>query len=394
MDICIRWIQDDAKTVELPSAKTCPDAFRRWKHVKLWLRFALHSWQMKNLTAPSSKEETSESTTTPDAVREVYEPLQVLGKGAFGVVVLSRKASTNDLVAIKSIDKSKVCPEEAARLMTECEILRRTNHPFVIHLERAFESPTHYHFVLEYCPGGDLYGLLEERHHLEVPLVLFYTASIVSALLYMHQVCGICYRDLKPENILLDAKGFVRLTDFGLARQDMHADTTTFSFCGSVDYMAPEVILGCGYGQAADVWSLGCVVYEMLTGLPPFYTTQGRRVLFDRICRGHVDYPDNLPSDACSFIARCLQLDPTKRGTIEDLLDHPFLDSVDWYQLAIQQVPVPYVPSLDSMDDTHHFDNQFTSDPPPVDKLVDTVSPFGTFDWSRPSPVVTSSTAV
>ncbi|KAF0701350.1 Aste57867_8131 [Aphanomyces stellatus] len=413
MELCVRWIHSDGvahvdaadKTVaSLHDSGRSYSAFERWKHVKLWLRFALHAWHTKALlpstpTSPSSlpflDDALHPAETPPVVIRELYEPVQVLGKGAFGLVVLSRKASTNELVAIKSIDKSKVCPDEAARLLTEREILSRAQHPFVVQLERAFESPTHYHFVLEYCPGGDLYSLLETSERLDAPLALFYTASIASALLYMHHVCGIAYRDLKPENILLDAKGFVRLTDFGLAKQAMDAySTTTFSFCGSVDYMAPEIILGCGYGLAADIWSLGCVVYEMFTGLPPFYTTAGRAVLFERICRGDVVYPASLiPPDACTFIAKCLQLDPTKRGTIEELLDHPFLASIDWYQLAIQQVPVPHVPALAATDDTHHFGDQFTSQPLPHDALVDVAADddnlLSAFDWTRepaPSP--------
>ncbi|ETV97186.1 AGC/AKT protein kinase [Aphanomyces invadans] len=391
-----------ANRTSLCNANPHYDAFKRWKLVKLWLRFGLHSWHSRAVAAapslppsPASIDSLKPSpppSSPPDThdVQEVYQPIQVLGKGAFGTVTLSRKASTNTLVAIKSIDKSKMCEEESVRLLTERAVLSTTQHPFLIYLDAAFESPTHYHFVLEYCPGGDLYSLLECHHHLDAALTTFYTASMLSALLYLHQVCGIAYRDLKPENVLLDAKGFIRLSDFGLAKTNMIPSSITHSFCGSVDYMAPEVILGCGYGLAADVWSLGCVVFELLTGLPPFYTTAGRRALFDRICSGHVMYPDDMPVEACTFIAHCLQLDPQKRWTIRRLLDHPFMASVDWYQLGIQQVPVPYVPNLDHMEDTQHFGNQFKSVPVPHDKLMrrtrsdsDASGDFSAFDWCR-----------
>ncbi|RQM11450.1 hypothetical protein B5M09_013806 [Aphanomyces astaci] len=420
MEVCVRWIQSNGEANSLDSStRPRPEqidlhhsAFNRWKHVKVWLRFALHTWHSHTIATispspspsiPTSKSAPLSSAPVDDGVEEVYVSIQVLGKGAFGTVVLSRKASTNTLVAIKSVDKAKVCAEESARLLTERTVLSTTQHPFVISLDAAFESPSHYHFVLEYCPGGDLYGLLEHQHRLDVPVVVFYTASILSALLYMHQVCGIVYRDLKPENILLDAKGFIRLSDFGLAKTHMLPSTITYSFCGSVDYMAPELIAGCGYGLAADVWSLGCVVFEMLTGLPPFYTTAGRRVLFERICSGHVVYPPHMPSDACNFVAHCLQLDPLKRWSVSQLLDHPFVAGIDRYQLGIHQVPVPFVPALDHMEDTRYFGDQFKCEPVPHAKLVlttkrnkqqlshvDDEQHFSSFDWCRDSNAPTS----
>ncbi|OQR93140.1 protein kinase [Achlya hypogyna] len=373
-ELCLQFLRgksvSEAKAVDAPC--------ERWHLLKQWMRvqYALDAWRYREpleIEAPL--------VFPPVAVREEYEQLQVLGSGAFGSVVLSRARSTNELYAIKSIDKSKICTEEAARLLAERQILAAATHPFVIRMEGAFETATHYHFVLEYCPGGDLYSLLEATNQMSEALVIFYTSSIVSALVYLHHA-HIAYRDLKPENILLDARGYLRLADFGLAKQKLGPTDTTFSFCGSVDYMAPEVILGCGYGLPADVWSLGCVVYEMLTGLPPFYTTRGRRVLFDKICKGQVLYPSYLSPDAILFIQRCLDLDPSERWTVEQLLEHPFLNAVDWYQLGIQQVPVPLVPDLRSPVDTHYFADQFTSQPV-AGVLVDTADAFGEFDWHR-----------
>ncbi|KDO23970.1 AGC/AKT protein kinase [Saprolegnia parasitica CBS 223.65] len=375
-DLCVQLLR--GKALELSGQ--APDAAgERWHLVKQWmhLQYALDAWRFRE-QPPALPEPVAFRTPS---VREEYEQLQVLGTGAFGSVVLSRAVSTDLLYAIKSIDKSKISGDEAARLLVERQILSNASHPFVIRMDGAFETPTHYHFVLEYCPGGDMYSLLEATPQMPEARVIFYTSSIVSALVYLHH-SHVAYRDLKPENILLDAKGYVRLADFGLAKQAVSPSDTTYSFCGSVDYMAPEVILGVGYGLPADVWSLGCVVFEMLTGLPPFYTTRGRRVLFEKICKGQVLYPTYLSPDAIRFLQRCLDLDPKERFTAEQLLEHPFLASVDWYQLGIQQVPVPFVPNLANKTDTHYFADQFTSQAV-AGNLVDTSDDFSDFDWHR-----------
>ncbi|OQS00389.1 kinase [Thraustotheca clavata] len=381
-EMCVQLLHGKKALVLNDEATEVP--CERWNFLKQWMCF---QYAMEGCKYPEPLKVTLPEFNAPD-VREEYEQIHVLGTGAFGSVVLSRAKSTNTLYAIKSIDKSKICPDEAKRLLVERQILSNSNHPFVIHLEGAFETPSHYHFILEYCPGGDMYSLLESQHQLSESLVIFYTSSIVSALVYLHHA-HIAYRDLKPENILLDARGFVRLADFGLAKLSLSPTDTTYSFCGSVDYMAPEVILGHGYGLAADIWSLGCVVYEMLTGLPPFYTTRGRRVLFDKICKGQVLYPTYLLPDATLFLQRCLDLDPTQRWTAEQLLEHPFLSSVDWYQLGIQQVPVPYVPDLHGDCDIHHFADQFTSQAV-NGTLIDTKDDFSDFDWHRPEEIFLS----
>jgi serum/glucocorticoid-regulated kinase 2 len=412
LESCVQLIHHKGPRLRL-TEQSESNTFERWKQVKQWFLFeyALHAWKFmytstsnkktskvpqilptcpEQLNEPEENNENNdvkqfhikeENDLTASSIREEYEQLRVLGTGAFGSVVLCRAVSTNNLVAIKSIEKAKISQEELSRLMTEREILSKTVHPFIIHMDNAFETTTHFHFVLEYCPGGDLYSLLESQSRLTEHLVVFYTSSIVSALVCLHHK-EVAYRDLKPENILLDARGFVRLADFGLAKQAMTPTAMTYTFCGSVDYMAPEVILGHGYGIAADVWSLGCVVFEMFTGLPPFYTTRGRRALFEKICKGHVLYPAYLSRPAVLFLQCCLEVDPLNRWKMSQLLEHPFLASIDWYQLGIQQVPVPYVPNLSDEMDTHHFSDQFTSQP--VDGiLVDTMNSFSDFDWHR-----------
>jgi len=338
------------------------------------------------------------SASSTPRIRETYDKLNVLGAGAFGSVVLSRTASSNSLYAVKMIEKEKLSnnymAEEKKRILTERQVLIETSHPFIIKLESAFETQDHLNFVLEYCPGGDLYTLLENEsnHFLNEHLVVFYSASILTALHYLHHH-GIAYRDLKPENILLDKDGFIRLADFGLAKLGMENDSSTYSFCGSVDYMAPELLTGAGYGKSADLWSFGCVIFEMLTGLPPFYTTRGRRHLFDKILAGRVSYPSHMSADACHLVAGLLQYDPKLRlgngpAGMAAIFEHPFFKAVDWYQLVIKQVPVPLVPKLNDPCDTSNFGNQFTSQVisgsivDSRDKIHDDLEFIG-FDWHQ-----------
>ena len=159
---------------------------------------------------------------------------------------------------------------------TERRVLGYVRHPFIVALHYAFQTRHKLYFVLEYCPGGELFTHIGRNKRLTEKHTRFYTAEIASALGHLHSL-GVLYRDLKPENILLDAKGHIKLADFGLSKEDVHRSFgVTNSFCGTPEYIAPEVIeggdisKGGGHGTAVDWWSLGMVVYEMLTGLPPW----------------------------------------------------------------------------------------------------------------------------
>lgn len=321
----------------------------------------------------------SDCNSWSDSSRVVFDILKVIGSGSYGTVLLCTQRGSADgrLFAVKVVDKSKLrdyrdrsklSQREVKRLRTEKQVLSVVDHPFITKLYCAFETRESLNFVLEYCPGGDMYFLLEKFPDNRLPEthVSFYAASIALALNYLHQR-GIMYRDLKPENLLIDRDGFLRLADFGFARPDMaRAEQICKSFCGSADYIAPEVARGTGYGMAADLWSFGCVVYELLSGYPPFYSPRDRAMLFRKIKHEAPVFPSHFSKDARSLVTGLLHKDAAKRlgngpNGMNDVFAHPFFDSVDWYALAAKQVAPPMVPRLAGALDTRNFEEQFTS---------------------------------
>ena len=198
--------------------------------------------------------------------------LKVLGKGAFGKVMLAKANDTQTIYAMKALNKQTLIERnEITHTKTERKALEDTHHPFLVHLRFAFQTPTKLYLVMDYCNGGELFYHLKTAGRFAEPRARLYAAEITSALHHLHTL-KIIYRDLKPENVLLDFEGHVRITDFGLAKDAMELSDKTHTFCGTPDYLAPEIISQKGHGRAVDWWSLGTMIYEMLGGLPPFYS--------------------------------------------------------------------------------------------------------------------------
>ena len=196
----------------------------------------------------------------------------MLGKGAFGKVMLAKANDTQTIYAMKALNKQTLIERnEITHTKTERKALEDTHHPFLVHLRFAFQTPTKLYLVMDYCNGGELFYHLKTAGRFAEPRARLYAAEITSALHHLHTL-KIIYRDLKPENVLLDFEGHVRITDFGLAKDAMELSDKTHTFCGTPDYLAPEIISQKGHGRAVDWWSLGTMIYEMLGGLPPFYS--------------------------------------------------------------------------------------------------------------------------
>ncbi|RLN87658.1 hypothetical protein BBJ28_00001136 [Nothophytophthora sp. Chile5] len=326
------------------------------------------------------EEEEEDPATCHDPTRHVFDIVRIIGSGSYGTVLLCRlRACPSRLFAVKVVYKSKLsginslggdssADREARRLLTEKKVLCAVDHPFITKMFCSFETTDALNFVLEYCAGGDMYFLLEKfaKNRLPEDHVLFYAASIALALRYLHER-GILYRDLKPENILLDEAGFLRLADFGFARDQMHqSEQSCTSFCGSADYIAPEVVRGAGYGLAADLWSFGCVVYELLTGYPPFYSPRDRALLFHKIEEAEPSYPSHFSPEICDFLSGLLHKDVNQRlgngpNGMQEIFDHPFFATINWRRLEAKQVTPPLVPRLAGELDTSNFEEQFTS---------------------------------
>ncbi|EGR30003.1 protein kinase domain protein [Ichthyophthirius multifiliis] len=210
-----------------------------------------------------------------------FNLIKVLGKGSYAKVVLVKKKDDGKIFAIKMLKKSYIeLKKQVDHIKTERNILVSADHPFIIKLYYSFQNERKLFFVLDYCPGGELFNLLCKNRRLDEYSVKFYSAQIVLALEYLHTK-NIIYRDLKPENVLIDKDGYLKVADFGLSKRNVTEQNAT-SVCGTPEYLAPEVLLKKGHGKPVDWWTLGCLVYELITGLPPFYK-EDRRQLFDQI---------------------------------------------------------------------------------------------------------------
>lgn len=300
-----------------------------------------------------------------------FERLSVLGVGSFGKVVLARHRETKVQYALKIIALSRLTlRKQVERTQLERDVLVGLEHAFIVKLHYAYRVPGHVVLGFEYCAGGELFHHLCKRRVLSPAAVAFYVAELALALQCAHDH-GVVYRDVKPENCLLDARGHLKLGDFGLAKTGVyHATTGAHSVCGTPEYMAPDVIARkpSGYGSAVDWWGLGICAYELLTGLPPWYTAD-RRKLFDRIRLAPLRLPPHVPPDAGAAVAGLLRRHPLRRLCVGDganeLRGNAFFSHINFDALALGAVPSPIRPCANLRRPAHftNFDAKFTALP-------------------------------
>eukprot|EP00980_Cylindrotheca_fusiformis_P008851 scaffold1888_cov120-Cylindrotheca_fusiformis.AAC.21 len=271
--------------------------------------------------------------------------LRVLGKGSFGKKRKGKERGA--LFAMKILRKSHLVKRrQIERTRTEREVLSVVNHPFIMKLHYAFQSPEKLYLVLDYCPGGELFFHLSRFRRFPERVARFYAAELLLALGHLHKR-GIIYRDLKPENVLLDADGHIKLGDFGLAKAGIrHACEGATSMCGTPEYMAPEVLAQQGHGFCVDYWGLGMLVYEMMTGLPPWYTTD-RAKLFRRLRSAPLDVPSYFSQSAAACVGALLERNPRRRLGVTGVraaMEHDFFRSISWRALYGRRVEPPVRP--------------------------------------------------
>ncbi|XP_011555624.3 ribosomal protein S6 kinase 2 beta isoform X1 [Plutella xylostella] len=292
-----------------------------------------------------------------------FELLKVLGEGSFGKVFLVRKVSgpdTGTLYAMKVLKKATLKVRDRERTKMERNILVEMGHPFIVKLHYAFQTAGKLYLILDFLRGGDLFSRLSKEVMFTEEDVKFYLAELALALEHVHQL-GIIYRDLKPENILLDADGHIALTDFGLSKLPADSDKT-YSFCGTVEYMAPEVVNRKGHTFAADWWSFGVLMFEMLTGNLPFHGAT-RHDTMTQILKAKLAMPSNLSEEAQSLLRALFKRTPQNRlgaNSIEDIKKHEFFASIDWEALLKKEVTPPFRPAVSRADDAFYFDSEFT----------------------------------
>ncbi|XP_022083041.1 RAC-gamma serine/threonine-protein kinase-like isoform X2 [Acanthaster planci] len=296
-----------------------------------------------------------------------FEFLKMLGKGTFGKVLLVREKTNGELYAIKILKKEViVAKDEVAHTLTESHVLQRTRHPFLTSLKYSFQTTDRLCFVMEYVNGGELFFHLSRERVFTEDRTRFYGAEIISALTYLHE-CNVIYRDLKLENLLLDQYGHIKITDFGLCKEDLSYGNTTSTFCGTPEYLAPEVLEDSDYGRAVDWWGTGVVMYEMMCGRLPFYS-RDHEVLFELILVEEVKFPARLTESARSLLSGLLAKDPAKRlgggpQDAQEIMEHPFFASINWEDLYNKKIEPPFKPSVKSETDTRYFDEEFTAEP-------------------------------
>ncbi|KAL2273300.1 hypothetical protein FJTKL_04811 [Diaporthe vaccinii] len=281
---------------------------------------------------------------------EDFELLKVVGKGSFGKVMQVRKKDTSRIYALKTIRKAHIISRsEVTHTLAERSVLAQINNPFIVPLKFTFQSPEKLYFVLAFVNGGELFHHLQKEQRFDVNRSRFYTAELLCALECLHGF-NVIYRDLKPENILLDYQGHIALCDFGLCKLDMKDEDRTNTFCGTPEYLAPELLMGQGYNKTVDWWTLGVLLYEMLTGLPPFYD-ENTNEMYRKILSEPLHFPshDVVPPAAKDLLTKLLNRNPAERlganGSAE-IKAHPFFHAIDWRKLLQRKYEPTFKPNV------------------------------------------------
>ncbi|KAL5527423.1 hypothetical protein ACEPAG_6214 [Sanghuangporus baumii] len=296
-----------------------------------------------------------------------FEFLKLIGRGTFGRVFQVRKKDTRRIYAMKVLSKKEIiAKKEIAHTIGERKILQQSlNSPFLVGLKFSFQTDTDLYLVTDFKSGGELFWHLQKDTKFSEDRARFYVAELVLALEHLHKY-DIVYRDLKPENILLDATGHIALCDFGLSKPDLKADQLTNTFCGTTEYLAPEVLLDDhGYSKLVDFWSLGVLLFEMCCGWSPFYAEDTQQ-MYQNICFGKIRFPKNVISDDGKlFVKGLLNRNPKHRlgaqHDADELKEHAFFKTIDWKALAAKQVTPPFIPVVESDESVDNFDPEFTS---------------------------------
>ena len=304
--------------------------------------------------------------TVKEVKLEDFKTLKVIGRGSFGKVCLVEYLPPHEIFAMKGLKKDVLIEQEQiSNTLLEKEILQTIDYPLLCGLVFCFQNEERIFFVMPFLSGGELFQHLRKFRRFDEDKVRFYGAQIALALQYLHNK-GIIYRDLKPENILMDEDGYLRLADFGMAKK-LKFNEKAMSFCGTPEYLSPEIITMEGHDRMADWWSFGILLFEMLCGLPPFYTDNLDK-MYDSIKNNPVKFPKkiNLGEDTKDIIIKLLEKNPKKRlgyeNGIEDIKSHPFFASIDFNLIEQKKLPAPFIPQLNNETDIKYFDEEFTNE--------------------------------
>ena len=316
---------------------------------------------------PVSVETNDPGSFSMDISLSDLEIKATLGCGAFGRVRLCRYVTKDQFFALKCQSKRGIAESGLQEhVLQEMRVMRRIDHPFIAKLYSALQDNIYIYFLLELLQGGELFTHLRNRGKLSEQAARFYGATVVYAFTTLHSK-KIAYRDLKPENLVMDSNGFIKLVDFGLAKQLLSGKTWTL--CGTPDYLAPEIILNEGHDLAVDYWALGVLLYEMVVGAPPFYAEDPMEV-YEKILSGNPSMPSFFTRNLSDLIKKLLRSQQAKRlgntrGGTASVVKHKWFSTFEWALLESGEAKTPYKPNVASRDDVANFD-QFDEGETPV----------------------------
>ncbi|XP_007895192.1 cGMP-dependent protein kinase 1 isoform X4 [Callorhinchus milii] len=304
-----------------------------------------------------------------------FNIIDTLGVGGFGrVELVQMKSEESKTFAMKILKKRHIVDtRQQEHIRSEKQIMQEAHSDFIVRLYRTFKDSKYLYMLMEACLGGELWTILRDRGSFDDATTRFYTACVVEAFAYLHSK-GIIYRDLKPENLILDHRGYAKLVDFGFAKK-IGFGKKTWTFCGTPEYVAPEIILNKGHDISADYWSLGILMYELLTGSPPFSGPDPMKT-YNIILRGidMIEFPKKITKNAANLIKKLCRDNPSERlgnlkNGVKDIQKHKWFEGFNWEGLRKGTLTPPIVPSVTSPTDTSNFDSfpEDNDDPPPDD---------------------------
>ena len=301
-----------------------------------------------------------------------FTKIKLIGKGSYGNVFLVRYNKNNMIYAMKVYKKSDLREKnQENNTKSERNLLTQINFPFIVEVKFAFQTDSKLFLVQEFIQGGDLFFHIHSGQKFSTQKTKFYLVEIILAIDFLHKN-NMIYRDLKPENILIDSKGHIKLTDFGLSKIVTNIEEKSFTICGTLQYIAPEIISGEGYNESVDWWSLGIIMYEMLTGKLPFkfnfdsQEEQGQNDL--NIYDKKIKFPSWIEENAKDLINKLLNKNPEKRiGSgkegAENIKKHPFFSDIDWNKALNKELRPPFIPKIENETDIKYFEKSLVESP-------------------------------
>ena len=296
-----------------------------------------------------------------------FDPLYLIGTGSLGKVILVRYKKNKNIYAMKELSKSKIkINKQEENSKSERDLMIELTNPFIVNIKFAFQDETKLYIVSEFLQGGDMFY---HMHHSTINFtestVKFYIIELILAIEFLHEN-NVIYRDLKPENILMNSEGHIKISDFGLSKKLENQKDKAYTLCGTLQYLAPEILKNKGYDKSVDWWSLGCIYYEMLTGNLPF-KTNGNKINLD-VFEEKIDFDENMNPLLINLISQLLNVNPKKRlgygaQDAKKIKEHQYFNDVDWNKYLNKEIEPPFVPKLEGELDLRYFDKCFTDEP-------------------------------